>query len=411
MKNLSFFHSLFPLSPARRSALLLVGLAVNAGSLLSWALIGSIFGLHLLWAFLPAAVALLAAQKISIHLGAVTGKELTGLIRENFKLRTTGLMLTGLLLTDIINLIAQFAGIAVSLAIFGFSPWVTVPAAALLIHWTAQKRLSPSAGKIFLLTGTLYSLFIAAGITGSPWAQVIPALRPLDLALESDYLMMLLALIGSIMAPRILLYSQSAATKKSSAAANPSHCRYFLAASLFTVLFAFLLVGSYAGTLFAHNVDLLQTSIAALALQPLTGSWAPLLFAYILLSASLFSAAAIPLSAAYSVCDVIGCKAGLDKSRQEAPVFHRSYTLILLLGALPILFPEPPYLHIMLWSQIANSIFLPFLLFFLLRLSTSRNIMDLSSPCRIGNGITWISSSFIGILLILLTITALFPDY
>lgn len=411
MKRLSFLHLLSATSPAGGgSALFLVGLAVNAGSLLSWALIGSVFGLHLLWAFLPLVIALPAAQYISARLGVSTRKELTGLIRENFRLKTTVFMLAGLLLTDSINLVAQFAGIAASLEIFGFSPYFTVPAAVLLIRWMTRKGVYPSAEKVFLLTGIFYCLLIAAGITVSSWEQVLPALRPLDFALENDYLTMLLALIGATMAPRILLYSQSAAAKKNVTADQHKHCRYILTGGLIIVIFAFLTVAAYAGTLFVHNVVPANANTASLALQPLTGSWSPALFAFILLSASLFSASAIPLSAAYSFCDIIGCKAGFDKSRQAAPVFYRFSACFLLLGAAPVLLPDPSFLNIMLWSQISNGILLPFLLFFLLRLSDNQDIVGQSAGFRIENGLTWISSGLTFLLLILLAAAFLVPD-
>src|SRR4051812_48825420 len=99
----------------------------DAGGIFTYSAAGAQFGHLLLWTMLPITIALIVVQEMSARMGAVTGKGLSDLIREEFGFRITFLMMLGILIVNFGNVVTEFAGIASSLELFGFSKYKTVP--------------------------------------------------------------------------------------------------------------------------------------------------------------------------------------------------------------------------------------------------------------------------------------------
>jgi len=157
-----------------------------------------------------------------------------------------------------------------------------------------------------------------------------------------------------------------------------------------------------AATLFAHGVAIEDAAHAARALEPLAGRYASALFGFGLLNASLFSAAILPLSTVYYVCEAFGWEAGVDKRFAEARAFYIIYTAMIVLGAAVVLWPRFPLIRVMFVSQIANGIALPPVLIFMLLLVNRKELMGDQVNGRFFNAVAWLTTVImIGLTLLL----------
>jgi Mn2+/Fe2+ NRAMP family transporter len=160
---------------------------------------------------------------------------------------------------------------------------------------------------------------------------------------------------------------------------------------VFTDIVAWFIIVACAATLYAAGRHDIGTSgaDAAVALRPLAGEYAYLLFAAGLFNASLFAASILPISTAYAVCEGLGFESGLDKRFDEAPVFYWLYTLLIVLGAGVLLAPRVPLVYVSVLSQVANGVVLPFVLIFMLLLTNDRELMGEHVNSRAFNAIAW----------------------
>src|SRR5437016_12549607 len=105
----------------------------DAGGIATYSVAGAQYGYSLLWMMIPITIALVIVQEMASRMGAVTGKGLSDLIREEFGVRATFLLMLALVATNFFNIMAEFAGVASSFQLFGISKYVVVPLAALIV--------------------------------------------------------------------------------------------------------------------------------------------------------------------------------------------------------------------------------------------------------------------------------------
>src|SRR5271156_553825 len=140
----------------------------DAGGILTYSSAGAQFGHLLLWTMIPVTVALIVVQEMCARMGAVTGKGLSDLIREEFGFRVTFFMMIGIHITNFGNVVAEFAGIAGSLELFGLSKYITVPVCAVIVWLIPVKGQYKSVEKIFLAASFFYVTYIFAGFFAKP---------------------------------------------------------------------------------------------------------------------------------------------------------------------------------------------------------------------------------------------------
>src|SRR5581483_10906699 len=367
----------------------------DAGGIWTYSSAGARFGHSLLWTILPVTLALIVVQEMSARMGAVTGKGLSDLIREEFGFRITFLMMVGILITNFGNVVAEFAGIASSLELFGLSRFITVPACAVIVWLIVVKGQYKSVEKVFLVASFFYITYIFAGFFAKPaWMDAISAtVKPPDrhmFALQ-DYLFMVVGLVGTTIAPWMQFYLQSSIVEKGVTRRDYKLSRIdVVAGCLFTDLVAWFIIVACAATLYAHgHRDVRDAADAAQALRPLAGDYAYILFSLGLFNASLFAASILPLSTAYTVCEGLGFESGIGHKFREAPVFYWLYTILIAAGAGVILLPNIPLVRISLLSQVINGIVLPFVLVFMLLLVNKKDLMGehVNSPAF--NVVAW----------------------
>src|SRR5437867_3661951 len=367
----------------------------DAGGVFTYSQAGAQFGYTLLWTMIPITLALVVVQEMASRMGAVTGKGLSDLIREEFGFRLTFIVMVALVVTNFGNIVAEFAGIASSLELFGISKYVVVPTSAVIVWLLVVRGTYNSIEKIFLTASAFYICYIIAGFLAHPdWraAAFATVTRPEAARIRNyGYLMMVIALVGTTIAPWMQFYLQASVVEKGVGPQQYRASRWdVVLGCIFTDIVAWFIIVSCAATLYANGRhDISSAADAAQALRPLAGENAYLLFAAGLFNASLFAASILPISTAYAVCEGLGFESGLDKRFDEAPVFYWLYTLLIVLGAAVLLIPKLPLVHVSVLSQVANGIVLPLVLVFMLLLTNDRELMGEFVNSRRYNVIAW----------------------
>ena len=363
----------------------------DSGGIVTYSQAGARWGYLPLWTLLPITLVLIITQEMCARMGAVTEKGLSDLIREEYGLRVTFVMMTLLVLANVTNIMAEFAGIASSLELFHISRYVSVPICAFAVWFLAVKGNYRSVEKIFLFACVVYVTYVISGFLVKPdWKEAaIYTVRPV-LMLDASYINMLIGMVGTTIAPWMQFYLQAAVVEKGVTARDYAQSRIeVIVGCLMTSVIAFFIIVACAGAIWSvHPRDINDGKEAALGLKPF-GEYAVLLFAAGLFNASIFAASILPLSTAYSVCEGMGFEAGVNKTFQEAPVFYWLYTLLIGIGAGVILLPNFPLFKMILWSQVLNGILLPFVLIFMILLINNKRLMNEWTNSRPVNAIAW----------------------
>jgi Mn2+/Fe2+ NRAMP family transporter len=353
----------------------------DANGIFTYSAAGAQFGYLLLWTIIPVTISLIVVQEMSARMGAVTGKGLSDLIREEYGFRITFLMMLGLVITNFGNVVGEFAGIASSLELFHISKYISVPISIVVVWLMVVKGNYKSVEKVFLAASFFYFAYIIAGVLAGPsWKEAFVAtFKPPHAAPfhVPAYLYMVIALVGTTIAPWMQFYLQSSIVEKGITAREYRASRWdVIVGCLFTDVVAWFIVVACAATLYAHGLHQIRDAAdAAQALRPLAGEYAYILFAAGLFNASLFAASILPISTAYTVCEGLGFESGVGRKFSEAKVFYWLYTLLLIAGGGVILLPGIPLVAISILSQVVNGIVLPFVLIFMLLLVNKSELM------------------------------------
>lgn len=349
----------------------------DAGGITTYSLAGSEFGFSLIWTLIPITAALIVIQEMCARMGIVTGKGLSDLIRERFGVRPTFYLMIALFFTNLGNSISNFAGVAAGMEIFGISKYLSIPLSAFFVWWLVVKGNYKSVEKAFLVACLFYVSYIISGFMAKPdWGQIgREALLP-TFRWEMNFVTMAIGLVGTTIAPWMQFYLQSSIVDKGLKVENYEYARMdVIIGSLAVNIVAFFIIMLCALTIFQAGIKIETAKEAALALAPLAGKHCTWLFAFGLLNASLFAASILPLSTSYTICEAFGWEASLNRKFMEAPQFYGLYSLMIILGAGVILFPEIPLIPIMYYSQVINGLLLPFILITMLILINDRKVM------------------------------------
>jgi Mn2+/Fe2+ NRAMP family transporter len=383
----------------------------DAGGITTYSVAGARYGYGLLWMLPLVVLALIIVQEMSARLGIVTGKGLADLIRERLGLRATAVLLGLLVIANLANTVSEFAGVAASMEIFGITKFISVPLAAIVVWLIIVKGNYKSVERVFLVASLIYLTYVASGVLARPvWDEVFRAAVTPSFHLDAGYVTLFVTVIGTTIAPWMQFYQQASIVDKGLKPADLPYERLdVLVGSVFAVLVAGFIVIACAATIFSGGLTIETAKDAALALRPLAGPYAATLFALGLLNASVFSAAILPLSTAYVVCEAFGWESGVDRRLREAPVFFGIYTALIVLGAGIILLPIRSLIQTMLASQTLNGVLLPVILVVMLILINDRRIMGRYANGRVLNLITGTMVVVLILLTLLLLALTLFP--
>ena len=349
----------------------------DAGGITVYSVAGAKYGYGLIWTLIPSFIVLLVIQEMNARMGIVTGKGLSDLIRENAGLKVTFFIFIGLLLSNIGNTTTEFAGVAGSMEIFGISKYISVPIAAIMVWFLVVKGTYKIAERIFLIFSVSLLTYVVSALMAKPhWSEIGSSIVHPVVAMNTESLAMVIALVGTTIAPWMQFYMQSSVIEKG---LKMKHYRYTLiditVGCIVTVVVAFFIMVACGSTLFPNGIEINEAKDAALALKPLAGALASQVFAFGLFVASVFSATILPLATAFYISEAFGFEAGLDKKWDEAKEFYTLYTGILVISAIIILIPNAPLIKISIWSQVLNGILLPVVLVSMILLINNKKIM------------------------------------
>jgi NRAMP (natural resistance-associated macrophage protein)-like metal ion transporter len=371
---------------------------------------GAQYGYALLWTIIPITISLIVVQEMCARMGAVTGKGLSDLIREEFGLRITVLVMLLLVLVNFGNVIGEFAGIAESLQLFGLSKYISVPVCSILVWLLAVRGDYKKVEKVFLAASVFYIGYIITGVLSEPsWHTALIAtvkLPPRSTWADHAYLFMVIGVIGTTIAPWMQFYLQSSIVEKGVSVKNYAASRLdVIVGSIFTDVVAWFIIVACAATLWVHGLGSIHNaSDAAQAMKPLAGSYAFLLFAVGLFNASFFAASVLPLSTAYVVCEGLGLESGVDRKFHEAPVFYWLYTILIAGGAAVVLIPDFPLIKWAVESQVLNGVLLPLVIILMLLLINRKNLMGEHVNSRWFNAIAWLTAIVVSVLSVMLMV-------
>lgn len=343
-------------------------------------------------------------------MGVVTGKGLSDLIREEFGLRLTFVLMVMLVVVNYTNVVTEFIGIAGSMHLFHVSKFISVPLCAGLVWYMVVRGSYKSTEKIFLIASVVYIAYIFAGVLSQPsWHDALLATVQLpqkSVWKDKAYMYMAIGVVGTTIAPWMQFYLQSSIVEKGIRVKDYAASRLdVVIGSLFTDIVAWFIVVACAATLYVHGMGAIQVaSDAAEAMRPLAGDYAFLLFAFGLFNASLFAASILPLSTAYTVCEGLGLESGVDKRFKEAPFFYWLYTLLIVGGAATVLMlPDAQLINVAILSQVLNGVLLPVVIILMLMLINRSDLMGVHKNSRVWNLIAWGTSIIvIGMTLVML---------
>ncbi len=383
----------------------------DAGGITTYSVAGAHYGYSLLWVMPLVALALIIVQEMSARLGVVTGKGLADLIRESLGVRWTTIIIAIMVFANLANTVSEFAGVAASMEIFGVDKYLSVPLVALLVWLLIVKGSYQRVEKIFLVASALYLTYVISGILANPdWPQVARTFVTPNFQFDVGYVTIVVTIIGTTIAPWMQFYQQASIVDKGLKAMDMSFERIdVIVGSLFAVFVASFIVIACAATLFKYNIPIDTAKDAALALEPLAGDYAAILFALGLLNASIFSAAILPLSTAYVVCEAFGWEMGVSRDFKDAPIFFSIYTALIVLGAGIILLPIPSLIQAMLSSQTLNGVLLPIILIVMLKLINDQRLMGRFKNGRVFNILAWVTVVVVILLTVILVVVSFFP--
>ena len=378
----------------------------DAGGITTYSLAGAIYGYKLIWTLIPSFIVLIVIQEMNARMGIVTGKRLAELIRENAGLKLTFYIFIGLLIADIGNTTTEFAGVAGSMEVLGVNKYISVPIAGVLVWLLVVKGNYKIAERIFIvLSLALFSYIISALMSKPDWAQVGNSVLHPQIEFKTDYLAMIIGIVGTTIAPWMQFYMQSSVIEKGLKKENFRFVRAdILIGCIATVVVAFFIIVACAATLNVHEVQINEAKDAAEALVPLAGNLASVVFAFGLFVASIFSATILPLATAFYVCEAFGFEAGIDKKWKEAPEFYTLYTGIIVIAILIVFIPNIPLVSVIYLSQILNGLLLPIVLVSMMLLVNNKKIMGEYTNTLTKNVIGWSSVVLLIVLTILLFI-------
>jgi len=385
----------------------------DAGGIYTYSVAGAKYGFSLLWTLIPITVALIIVQEMVGRMGVVTGKGLADLIREEYGFRTTFILMVLLIITDLGNTVSEFAGLASGTSVFHMSRFVAVPLGAIFVWLLVVKGTYRYVEKVFLAACVIYLAYPVSCFLAHPdWtSSLVSTIKP-SFQFSSGYLYMVIGLVGTTIAPWMQFYLQSAVVEKGVKLKDYIYSRMdVIVGCIMTDVVAFFIIVACAATIYVTgHRDIKDAGDAALALRPLAGQAASGLFAFGLCNASLFSACILPLATAYYVCEGLGLESGINKRFNEAPAFYWLYTSLIFLGMLAVvLLSEDQQVPIILLSQVANGILLPFVVIFMLQLTNREDLMGPYKNSRFFNIVAWATCIVMIVLTAMLAITTVLP--
>ena len=380
----------------------------DAGGISTYSIVGARYGTQMLWVLFLVTISLAITQEMGLRIGLVTRQGLSGVIRENFGLRWTAFAMVTILIANLGTMASEFSGIAASFEIVGISKYITVPVAALIIWLVLYKGSFKTTQKIFLAFSALFVVYVINGFFIKPdFGEALTALVTPSVQWNTPFLITMIALIGTTITPWGQFFIQSYVVDKGLDEKNYKVQKFEAYLGSFLASFvAFFIVISTATVLYKNGIDIHDAKDAALALKPLVGNFAQLLFAFGLFCASMLGAFILPVATAYVICEAFGWEYGFNTNWQTGKIFYSIILFSIIFPALVVLIPGISLINVMLHAQNMNGILLPVILIFVMKIINSKKIMGEHVNGPIGNIISGLTIAGIILATVILVVSS-----
>jgi NRAMP (natural resistance-associated macrophage protein)-like metal ion transporter len=413
--RLSRSSPLFRLFAVLGPGLIAANAGNDAGGIATYSQAGASYGYNLLWALAISGFGLAIIQEMCARMGAVTGKGLADLIREQFGVRWAALAMLALLIANTGVTVSEFLGIAASVQVLANDPhtplvYVVVPLAGLILWLLVIRGSYRRVEKVFLIMSLSFLAYIPAAFAAHPdWGEVGRQLVMPRLSTDSSYLLTAVAIVGTTISPYMQFFVQSSVADKGIHTGDYVYEQIdIFGGTIFSLVIAAFVIIATGATLYPNHHPVNTAIDAAFALQALAGKYASLLFGIGLFGASLLAAVVLPLSTAYAISEAFGFERGVSRSFREAPAFQSIFTGLIILGVLITLIPGLPIIQVLVVLQDLNAAMLPILLVFIILLVNNRRLMGRHVNGFGFNIIAWITVVVITMLIVLLLLSTIF---
>jgi NRAMP (natural resistance-associated macrophage protein)-like metal ion transporter len=390
--------------------LITVNAGNDAGGIATYASVGASYGYKMLWGLFIITFSLAVVQEMNARMAVVTGKGLSDLIREKFGVKWTFFAMLILFTANFGVVLADFAGVAASMELFGVNKYISVPLVAIAIWFLVTKGSYGKVEKVFMLFTIVFFGYIISAFMAKPdWGHVFKSMAMPTISLETGYLLTFIGMIGTTITPYMQFYLQSSIVDKKLSIKDYKYEKLDVyLGSFWGDAVSFFIIVCTAATLYKAGIAVDTAQQAAAALRPLAGQYAFILFGAGLFGASVLAAAVIPLSTSYAICEAFGWESGVDNEYKEAPAFFGIYTTVIAASALLILIPGLSLMKIIIVTQQIAGILSPIILTFMIILVNDKRIMGKYVNSKLQNIISVTTVVFIISLSIVLLISPLF---
>ncbi|MEM2954783.1 MAG: Nramp family divalent metal transporter [Candidatus Nanoarchaeia archaeon] len=383
----------------------------DAGGIASNSAAGAHFGYSFLWILFVITIALTIILDMCVRMGIVTGKGLMDLIRENFGLKWSIFAISCLFIANFATIVSNLGGVAGGIEILGGSRYILLPIIVLFAWLLLLFGTYKIVEKSLLIISLVILSYIGSAFLAKPdWGLVLKQTFIPSIEFSSSYFMLIIAFVGTTIAPWMLFFIQSMTVDKG---LTIKHLRFsrlevWLSSFLTDYAISFFIIIACAATLFRAGIKIDDVADAALALRPLAGNFCFFLFSIGLLAASILATFLLPLTTAYAVCETFGFENGLNRKPQEAPIFYQIITFLLFTGMAIVLIPGIKIFPLIIFAQVVAGIITPILLIFILSLINDKELLGKYKNGPIFNAISWatvLSVIFITFLYLILIFT------
>jgi NRAMP (natural resistance-associated macrophage protein)-like metal ion transporter len=376
----------------------------DAGGISTFSVAGASYGYATLWTIPIAMLFLMVVQESAARMGAQTGKGFAALIRESFGIRLTAFAMLALLIANVGTTLSEFAGIAAGMELFGVSRYISVPVCGLavwaLIMGGSYRRIE----RMFMIISLVFLTYVVAAFIAKPdWGAVAVNTVVPHFVFEKGFFALIIALIGTTIAPWMIFFGQSNVVEKGTAIKELIAQRIdVISGAVVACLVVWFIIITTGTVLYSQGIEVTDAESAANALEPLVGPYARQLFGAGFVGASFLAACVLPLTTAYAVCEAFGWERGVDRSWAEAPAFKTLFTFIIIVACVVVLIPGIDLMGVMLTAQFVNGILLPVLLVFLVRIINDRRVMGAYRNRRLANALSYLTIAVVAALSVIL---------
>ena len=376
----------------------------DAGGVATYSNAGALFGFHQLWTVPVMCFLLIVAQETAARMGCVTGKGLASLIREQFGVRLSALAMLALLVSNTTVTLSEFAGIASALALFDVPPIVSVPVAALAIWLLTMSGSYRRIEKVLLAIACVFVTYIVAGVmVGPDWGEALLNTVVPHVQATPRYLSLLVASVGTAIAPWMLFLAQSNVVEKNARADDLPYQRIdTVTGAVAASVISWFIILTTGAVLHPAGIAVNGAEDAAAALAPLVGDYAETLFGAGLVGASFLAACVLPGITSSAICEAFGWERGADRSWAEAPAYRGIITAVIAVSAVVVVLPNVNLFGIMMVAQVINGVLLPVLLVFMVLIASDKHVMGRFANGRLWNALTWFTIAAVAVLTVIM---------